>query len=170
MAMEVFWVLNYVLYLFLQALLFPLWSTMKQELLLPSWCQLQEGLMSSTSFLIPFVVGSTSTPFHKTMTKGIKSFNKNWSSFDKPPRYDMLRKIKSFNLSQAPKLLWIAKICGNLPLPCCQVVVFNFMSPKKMLFGGKNCIDIICGGKIHEILNEYIWLLCPWYPELCINV
>lgn len=95
------------------------------------------GTMSSTSFLIPFVVGSTFTPFLKTMTKGIKSFNKNQSSFDKSPRYDMLRRIRSFSLSQAPKLLWIAKFCGNLPLPCCQVVAFNFMCPKNVIWWEK---------------------------------
>jgi hypothetical protein len=49
----------------------------------------------------------------------------------------MLRRIRSFSLSQAPKLLWIAKFCGNLPLPCCQGVVFNFICPKTVIWWEK---------------------------------
>jgi hypothetical protein len=49
----------------------------------------------------------------------------------------MLGRIISFSLSQAPKLLWISKFCGNLPLPCCQVVVFNFMCPKNVIWWEK---------------------------------
>jgi hypothetical protein len=43
--------------------------------------------------------------------------------------------------------------------PCLVVKgLCSTLSAQKLLFGEKKFIDIICGGKFHEILNEYIWL------------
>ncbi len=68
----------------------------------------------------------------------------------------MLRRIKSFNLSQAPKLLWIAKFCGNLPLPCCQVLVVQLYVPKRCYLVGKNALIYFVVGKfVKSLINIF---------------
>ncbi len=112
---------NCALFLFLQAFLLLVWLQMLQKLLF-------------ISFLIPLVIRINFTPFLNTMTIGKRSLKK----VGIPPTNllinmtSCLGKLKAlvFHKLQNCSYCRIAKLCGNLLLPCCCPVkqcMINFI-------------------------------------------